>query len=307
MRLLVTGATGFVGSHVVHAALARGHDVVAAVRSRSRAAAFDGFPTTHLVEVDLADGHAIRRIAREAAPDLVLHLAWPIGPDFADSRDNLTAVAGSMALLHGLLESRCPRIVFVGSHLELAPSDHDLAETDPALPRSLYATCKDAVRRLAETAVAGTTSAFAWVRLFNLYGPGQPPWAFVPTVVRHLLDGRRCALTAGDQRRGFLHVRDAADALLAVGESSVSGIVHVGSSDVVSVREVALRVAARVGHPELLDFGAMAPPARDASRIVPAIQRLDAEVGFRPRVGLDQGLGETIDWWRARERPTGRA
>jgi UDP-glucose 4-epimerase len=111
-------------------------------------------------------------------------------------------------------------------------------------------------------------------------------------------------MTHGDQVRGFLHVRDAADALLDVGQSPVRGVVHVGSDDVVSVRELALRIGERLGRTDLLAFGALAPSLRDAPRIVSSTRRLRSEVGFRPRVSLDEGLQDTIDWWRRRDAAT---
>lgn len=300
MRVLVTGAAGFVGSPVVRAALARGHEVVAAVRSRARATVLAECPGVRLVEADLADARAMRQMAMDAAPDLALHLAWSIGPDYGDSPDNLACVEGSLALLHGLVEAGCPRVVFVGTHLELAPSDRDMEESHPVAPRDLYAVCKDAVHRIARAYVADTQTSCVWARLFNLYGPRQADWAFVPHVVRHLLAGRRCPMTHGDQRRGFLHVRDAADALLAIGASPIRGIVHVGSDDEISVREVAQRIGERLGRAEFLAFGALAPSLGDAPRIVPSTVRLRAEVGFSPRVCLDEGLQDTIDWWRRR-------
>jgi nucleoside-diphosphate-sugar epimerase len=300
MRLLVTGATGFVGSSVVRAALGRGHEVVAVVRSRARAAAYGGSPGLRLVEADLADGEAMRRVAAGASADVALHLAWTIGPDYFDSPASLACVEGSLALLRGLIDAGCPRVVFVGTHLELAPSERDMDEDLPVAPRGLYAVCKDALRRIADARLAVTDTSFVWARLFNLYGPGQAEWAFVSSVVRHLLEGRRCPLTHGEQLRGFLHVRDAADALLAVGASPVHGVLHVGSDEVVTVRGLAERIGAHLDRTGLLAFGALDPSPGDAPRVVASTARLREAAGFRPRVGLDEGLRETIDWWRAR-------
>lgn len=301
MRILVTGAAGFVGSHLVRAALARGHEVVAAVRAPDRIAALGAAPGLTTTAADLGDRHAMRGLA-DTAPDVALHCAWAIGPDYYDSPASLACVGGTLALLQGLADAGCPRVVLVGTHLELAPSDDDLTESAPVAPRGLYAVCKDAVRRIADARLAPTTTSLVWARLFNLYGPGQAEWALVPTIARDLLAGRQCAMTHGEQRRGFLHVCDAADALLAVAESPIRGVVHVGSDEVVRVRDVALRIGEHLGRTELLAFGARTAATGDAPRVVAGTARLRSEVGFHPRVPLDDGLRDTVDWYRARAR-----
>lgn len=298
--MLVTGASGFIGSHAVRAALDRGHEVTAAVRSRAGSASLERLsPRLRIVEAELSDQPAMRRAGLEASADLALHLGWSIGPHCYDAPDNLECVGGSLALLRGLVEAGCPRVVFVGTHLELAPGDGELAEDAPIAPSNLYAVCKDAVHRVARSFAGESGTSFVWARLFNLYGPGQPDWALVSFVIRHLLEGRRCPMTHGEQVRTFLHVRDVAEALLAVGESSVGGVVHVGSDRAVTVREVGSRVGDQLGRAELLSFGELAPKERDAPRIVPSCHRLFDEVGFRPSWGLDEGLADTIDWWRS--------
>jgi len=299
-RVLVTGASGFVGSQVVRAALDRGDEVVAAVRSRSRAARLEGLTKDiRIVEADLNDVGSIEKLTSEAAPDIALHLAWPLGPDY-NSPDNLACVGGSLALLQCLVERRCPRIVFVGTHYELAPSETDLGENDPVAPANFYAVCKDAVHRVARSYVAGAEASFVWARLFNVYGPGQNDWALVSYIVRSLLDGRVCRLTLGDQVRAFLHVRDAADALLDIGHAPIRGVIHVGSDEITTVRDLALRIAEQLGRPELLSFGELAPRPEEARRIVPSVARLHSEVGFRPKLSLNEGLMDTVDWWRKR-------
>ncbi len=299
-RILVTGASGFVGSRVVRAALDRGYEVVASVRSRSSAARLDGLTTgVKVVEADLGDVDSVRRLASEASPDMAVHLAWSLGPDY-DAPENLACVGGSLALLESLVESGCPRIVYVGTHHELLPSASDLAEDAPVAPRNLYAVCKDAVHRVARSYVEGNDVSFVWARLFNVYGPGQDEWAIVSYIVRHLLEGRKCPMTHGEQVRVFLHVRDAAEALLDVAQSTVQGVVHVGSDGATTVRDLALRIGDRLGRRELLCFGEIAPRMHEAPRIVSSNDRLYSEVGFRPRFNLDDGLSDTIDWWRKR-------
>ncbi len=302
-RTLITGASGFIGSQVVRASLDRGDEVVAVVRSRSRAAHLINLSDRlELVEAELGDRSRMRRVAAESGAGLAVHLAWAIGPDYLDTAENLTCVGGSLAMLEGLVEGGCKRVVMVGSHLELQPGAADLDDDEPATPQSLYAVCKDSVHRIARSFVAGTETSLAWARLFNVYGPGQPDWALVSHIIRHLLDGRRCAMTQGDQERVFLHVRDVAEAIVDIGYSPVEGNVHVGSREPVTVRSLAARIGEQLGRPELLAFGEAPAPERIAPRIVPSCARLYDDIGFRPRWSLEEGLADTIAWWRARRR-----
>lgn len=300
-RLLVTGASGFIGSRVVHAAIARGHEVVAAVRTRARAARLGAVSRrVRIVEGDLADRGAIRRMGAAVAPERALHLAWSIPPDYRDSPDNDDCLHGSIALLRGLLDARCPRIVFVGTHHERVLRDADRVAECAAASR--YACCKGTLLQLAKIFVKDWPTAFAWARLFTVYGPGQPDWALVPHIITHLLAGRRCVVRDGGQALAFIHVDDAARALLDLTESSLEGIVDIASPAILTVREIALRIGAHLGRADLLSFDE--PAAAGPLAPMPS-ERLVAELGFEPRVDLDQGLAETIAWWRMQRAAVG--
>ena len=116
---------------------------------------------------------------------------------------------------------------------------------------------------------------------------------------RALISGQRLATSEGRQRRDFLHVDDAGAAFAALLDSGVEGPVNIGSGEAVPVRTILETVGALTGRPDLIDFGARPLGASEPACIEADIRRLVDEVGFRPAYGLEAGLAETVEGWRA--------
>ena len=294
-RLLLTGGNGFIGRQAVACARARGFEVHAVVRAQPRALA-EGV-TYHVV--DLLDTRAAAASVRAIGASHLLHLAWAVEPGrFWTSLDNYRWVAATLELALAFTEAGCRRIVGVGTGFEYGASDAPHHERSSVLePASPYAVAKDATRRLLESLAAAAGISFAWGRVFLLYGPGEAPARLVASVCRALLQGEAARCSAGTHVRDFLHVRDTADALVALTASSVEGPVNIASGDGVPVREVIDEVARQTAGAHLVQFGAL-PTRNEAPRQVADIARLRDEVGWTPSFTIASGLADTIAWHR---------
>ena len=134
----------------------------------------------------------------------------------------------------------------------------------------------------------------------------EHPDRLVASVASGLLRGERVATSEGSQVRDFMHVDDVAGAFVTLVEGEVQGPVNIASGQPTTVRDVITLVAEAAGGLDRVDFGALPMRAGEPSRIVGAADRLQAEAGFGPRIGLAAGLTATVEWWRAqvaRERP----
>ncbi len=147
---------------------------------------------------------------------------------------------------------------------------------------------------------ASTGLSLAWGRLFYLYGPGEAPGRLVGDAARALLAGHKFATSEGRQRRDFLHVADAGEAFAALLDSSVEGPVNIGSGAAVPVRAILETLGRLTDRPELIDFGARPLPPTEPACIEADIRRLVEEVGFRPRLSLDEGLRAALAAYAAR-------
>lgn len=295
-RILVTGATGFIGRSAVALLLEAGHEVHALGRSRPDA------PVAAHHAVDLLDADAVRRVVGAAGASHLLHLAWYAEPGaYWRSPANLDWVSASLVLLRAFRDAGGVRAVSAGTCAEYAWGGDRLDEiATPCRPATLYGAAKDGFRRIAASYAETEGLSFATGRVFFLYGPGEKRGRLVADAARALLAGEPFPTSHGRQRRDFLHVRDVAGAFVALLGSSVSGPVNIGSGAAVPVRSLIEAVAAVAGGGEAIAFGArqLAPSEPDVVEAAPG--RLFDEVGFRPRIALADGIAETVRWWRDR-------
>ncbi len=300
-RVLVTGASGFIGRHVVSRLTEHGHEVHAAAR-----VADPSVPAARWHAVDLLDPDAPDDLTRCASAELLVHLAWCAEPaTYRESPDNLAWTEASLRLLRAFAAAGGRRGVLVGSVFEYDWSGGACSERRTALrPRTLYGTCKSALSTIVPAAGPSLGLSCAWARVFWLYGPHEPRGRLVSSVIENVLGGRPASVSAGTHERDFLHVGDVAGALAALLESEVEGQVNVGSGTAVRVRDIALRIGALLERPELISIGERSGGAEEPPVVVADVERLTREVGFRPVFDLDRGLAQTIEWWRSAPRGT---
>lgn len=302
MKILLTGATGFIGSHVARHLVRDGHQVHALIRPHSNLSRLvDIRDSLHFIEGDLLTSSLLARqslgdggIPHPSSFPLCLHLAWYVEPGkYLDSPLNEQYLQASLRLAM----AGFPRIVIAGTCFEY---DHDsrspLQETSPTKPRSLYAACK--LRLFEELTRAGVE--FAWTRFFYQYGPHEDPRRLVPMVINSLLQGRPAKLTRGEQVRDFLHVEDVAAAVCAVATSRLTGAVNIGSGIAVTVRQIAEQIGMILGQRELIHMGDQPYAPHDPLFVLADNSTLVRGTNWKPRYGLEDGLRQTINWWQTR-------
>jgi nucleoside-diphosphate-sugar epimerase len=299
-RVLLTGATGFIGRQCVPRLSARGFEVHA-VSSRRQPPASG---VAHWHQADLLAPGAPARVVDAVRPTHVLHLAWfAKHGEFWTSPQNLPWVQSSIELLRAFEEAGGRRFVGAGSCAEYDVTDADCDErTTPLRPSTLYGSAKHAFHAVLEGFARGRLSA-SWGRVFHLYGPGEHPDRLVPSVIRALIARREAPCTAGTQVRDFLHVEDVADAFAALLQSDVEGAVNVASGEPVTVADLVRRVGRAMNAEALIRLGARPMPTQDPPRLTASLARLRDEVGWTPALTLDLGLADAIAWWRTLEIP----
>jgi len=284
VRVLVTGATGFVGRAVV----ARLRQVGVEVLSPGRA------------ELDLLDVDAVAGAVPALGATHLVHLAWTTAPGrYWDDPDNHHWVSASLALLQAFAAGGGRAAVCVGSCAEYRWQDGMLDEAlTPLQPHTRYGRCKAALGLLAPDLAAALGLRLAWARVHFPYGPGEPQARLVPQLVRALLAGEPVSTGPAALTRDFIHVADVADALWTLLLRSHHGALDVCTGSGVSVGQIAQHLASRLGRPELLRLGSR--PARPGEPLcLTGTPATLFSLGWRPRTALAAGLDDCIAWWRS--------
>lgn len=280
MKLLITGATGFIGRACVRAALARGHEV-AALAHRAPAQSHAG-PIVW-IEGGLADPDW--RAIESFAPESCLHTAWVTAPgEYLSSPLNRAFQEWSVAFLRGLLARGLGHAIILGTCLEYAPHRAPMREEESPLgPASPYAQGKDALRRELEH----LDFSMGWARLFFPYGPGEDPRRLATSIIGRISRNEEIALKTPDSVRDYIFVEDVAEALLVALEERFRGAINIGTGTGVPVREIAQAVADIIGVPARIAAPEIVPDPYDF--LVADCARLRA-LGWHPRTSLAEGL-----------------
>jgi nucleoside-diphosphate-sugar epimerase len=285
-RVLVTGATGYIGPHATAALERRGVEVVA-VGSR---------------QADLLAPDGPERAVAAARADTLLHLAWYAEHGrFWTAPENLEWVGASLRLLRAFAAAGGRRVVMAGSCAEYGWDGLDgpcVEGVTPLAPATLYGAAKHATHVAAEAFARQEGLSLAWGRVFFSFGPGEAPGRLVAAVARGLLAGEDVPVSEGSQVRDFIAVEELGEAFAALVCSDVDGAINVASGRGVAVRDLVALVARETGREDLVRPGALAPRPDDPPFLVADTGRLDREAGWRAQEPLEDGIARAVAWWR---------
>jgi NAD dependent epimerase/dehydratase len=310
-RVLVTGAGGFIGSHLVEALVRRGARVKAMIHYDARAdhanlelVAPDVRAATEVVAGNVEDPYFVSSAVR--GQDVVFHLAALIAIPFsyvAPASFVATNVNGTLAVLEACRSHATPRLVHTSTSETYGTAQYTpIDEKHPLQGQSPYSASKIGADKLAESYYLSFGLPVATIRPFNTYGPRQSARAVIPTVVCQALSSPKIRLGSLTPVRDLNFVLDTVEGFIAVAESdaAVGQVVNVGSGSAISIGDLVKVILRLIGVEKeiVTDEQRIRPEKSEVLTLLCDRRKAEAITGWKPRHTLEQGLAATIDFVR---------
>lgn len=303
LRTAILGAGGFLGAHLTRELLAAGHSVLAVTRPGGDDWRLAGLDCAKAAAYSM-DIDGMRALLLAFRPQAIVHMAWSgVANRHHDDSAQADNVAATVRLAALAAELRVGCFVGVGSQAEYGPQNRILRETDEIGPVTQYGRAKAEAGREAARLCADRGVRFAWLRVFSLYGPMDNDGWLIPMAIHRLLRGEPVPLTGCEQRWSFLHARDAAFAFRRVIEcDGAEGLFNLGHPEAPCLAETMIRLRDIADPRGVLDFGCLPYRPNGTMLLQPDVSRLN-RLGWQPRLTLDDGLRETVNWFAKRSVP----
>jgi len=295
MRVFITGATGFIGRHIVGQIRATGHDILEFTLEKDAIESNTKF--IQWLYGDLGDIESLKPAIRSFNPEVVIHLAWQGIPDYSEviSRINLN---NSIQLLDFIMEQTdCKKIIVSGSCFEYGKNKGVCKESDPVQLKSFFSWAKYSLYQYLLLKCNQKEVELIWFRIFYVYGPGQRDGSLVPTLIRALKDGKAPDIHSPLNKNDFVYVEDIARAFrLAVDMKVETGIYNLGYGisrsvyDACKIVEKCLLRSQEISN-YILKNGSKEKNIDFSSDMNKTMKSFD----WRPRTTLEEGIAKYIE------------
>jgi NAD dependent epimerase/dehydratase len=316
-RTVVTGADGFIGSHLAETLVLQGARVTALslYNSFGERGWLDDIPSEHrramnLVAGDVRDPHFVRKLVESA--DVVFHLAALIAIPYSYIAPQSyvdTNVTGTLNMLEACRAGAVGRFVHTSTSEVYGTAQFTpITEEHPLQGQSPYAASKIGADKMVEAYARSFDTPAVILRPFNTYGPRQSERAVVPTIIRQALQVESAEIRIGDVSpiRDLNYVDDTVSAFLAIGRAEVpkfGTVYNAGSGVGVSIAETISRISKLIDgpvKPVVVEESRRRPVTSEVMTLIASSDRFRELTGWAPRETLDSGLERTINWWRHR-------
>ena len=300
-KAVITGPTGAIGMALIQCLADNGIDVVAVVRPGSARA--DRIRESERVSVVYCDLKELDKLPSliEGGADVFYHFAWD--GTFGDSRNNMylqnNNVKYALDAVEAAYELGCKTFIGAGSQAEYGRFEGELNASVPAFPENGYGIAKLCAGQMTRIACQQKGIRHIWTRILSIYGPYDGDKTMVSSTIIKLMNSEKPSCTKGEQMWDYLYSKDAARAFMMLADGGVDGKVYcLGGGMARPLKDYINLIRDAVGSDVEIGFGDIPYSDKQVMHLCADIKELTKDTGFTPIYTFEQGIGETVDWWR---------
>lgn len=291
-KVLVTGASGFIGRQVVKNLLTSGYEVTGIKFQND---IHFQHKNLKMVKLDLLDNTAVEKFFNNNTFDSLIHLAWYGDAKCHTHNINIEWVGASLNLLKHFSGKK---VLMAGSISEYDFEYGYFKENlTPLNNKSLYGKSKAALFEVAQTYCKQNNIDFKWARIFNLYGQFERPQRLMPYVITSMLNGEDVKVSTCTKFQDYLHVEDVSAALIKLFESDIKGAINICSGEPVRLKTIVEKIKELTNFNGNILYGAI-PSGFEDPVVVGDATKLSQELNWAPQYSLEEGLSNCVNWWR---------
>ncbi len=295
-KILVSGASGFIGKHCIKILSNRNYEIHALTRNQEE----QNTENIYWHTIDLFNIDKVEKLFKEIKPTYFLHLAWKVesGLSFG-SNENEKWFNLSKKMVNFFYQNGGERLVVSGSCFEydLSTGNAILENKNSLKSNNEYGKNKNKLYQYLKLLQKEKGISFAWGRIFFTFGPGQKPASLVPYVISSLRNDKTVETTDGNQEYDYLYVEDVALALVSLVESTYVGAVNISSGKTIKLKELILKFAKVFDKEHLIKFGVRERPENSPSHVLGNIDLLKKETNWKKQFDIDEAIKKTINYY----------
>lgn len=247
-KIIVTGATGLIGSQIIEPLYKQGYEICILSRKSIE------IKNATVIKCDLFNENNIKKVFAEVKPSYLIHLAWFTGENYLNSNVNFDYINASMNLLKYFHVNGGKRAVFAGTCFEYNFIERPLKEADTLNPATVYAKTKCILNELATLFCQKNNISFTWGRIFYVFGKNENPKRLIGSLFKHLEENIEIVINSGSLIRDFMYTKDIACAFVTVLKSDIEGAVNICSGQGINIKDLVITFARSMDKEYLVKF-----------------------------------------------------
>lgn len=303
-KVMVTGASGFIGTALCKALSLQGIETIAVVRSpQSHTEEIIDLPHLKIIYCEMSEFWKLDQLISDRDVDVLFHLAWTggSGPLRSDYQIQLRNVQYTCDTLHACKAMNCRRFVFASSIMEYEITEYMKGESAPGI-NTLYSSAKLEANYMARAVAGDLGISYIRAVISNIYGPGERSPRLINTSLRKLLKGEHCSFSAGEQLYDFLYITDAAKAFISIAQKGISNrTYYIGNQRPRPLKDFLCEMRDQVDPSISLGLGDLPFNGVSLSYKEFDIEAVKQDTGFIPSIDFALGIRNTINWIQEEE------